>query len=224
MLQYPKFLAADVVRAILINFLVLSCLILILVTVCFYWVDRPVAIWMSHHFTYDRHGPLDRIHAKALTQLCYFGLIISFLFYYVLRWHKHHTRWMRCLSLLSTSVVFAYFAKTNLQYLFGRYVPRYPDSNSLLFVRRHQLYGFHWFQSGCFPSGHMTVFTAAIVAISLFYPKFRFIGLAILLILTGLLIALNYHFVSDIVAGAYLGGCTTMAIYYLYSRLGRYEV
>ncbi len=113
--------------------------------------------------------------------------------------HNVHTRFMQ---LCGISVPLAYVVKTVLQYAFGRADPR------MWLVHRH-LVGFHWFHSGAgytsFPSGHMTVFTALAAALWQQYPRYRTVYVAGVVLLGTALVATNYHFVSDVVAGAYLG-------------------
>jgi membrane-associated phospholipid phosphatase len=119
------------------------------------------------------------------------------------------------MGLLSVSVSVAFFIKTSLQFLFGRYAPRYFDSHVLMFVSDPDRYGFHWLHGGGFPSGHMCVFSAALTSVCLYYPAYRWIAGALLAILGGCLIVANYHFLSDVIAGAYLGVSITLAIHYL---------
>jgi membrane-associated phospholipid phosphatase len=68
---------------------------------------------------------------------------------------------------------------------------------------------FHWFNGGShydgFPSGHMPVFVALGIAMWKEYPRYRTLSAAILSVLALALILTDYHFVSDVVAGAYLG-------------------
>ncbi len=108
----------------------------------------------------------------------------------------------RFLRLCGTSVPLAFVAKTALQYVFGR-------ANTETWTLYHQLPRFYWFRAGegygSFPSGHMTVFTALVISFWQYYPCRRLVGVSFLLLLALALIATNYHFVSDVIAGAYLG-------------------
>jgi len=95
-----------------------------------------------------------------------------------------------------------YVAKTFLKYVFGR-------TNTREWLHKPDLYGFHWFQGGglnvSFPSGHMAVFSALAASLWRFYPSYRVIYALFLLVLAVALVATNYHYLSDVVAGAYLG-------------------
>ncbi len=110
-----------------------------------------------------------------------------------------HTRF---LQLCGVSVPLAYTAKTVLQYAFGRADPR-------LWLAHRQRVGLHWLPGGAgfprFPSGHRAGFMAAAAELWLRYPRFRAVYASCAVLLGSALVATNYHFVSDVVAGAYLG-------------------
>ena len=112
---------------------------------------------------------------------------------------NRHTRFLRTCG---TVLPVAFVAKTVFQYVFGRTDP-------YLWVFYHHLPHFHWFRIdegyGCFPSGHMTVFTALGVTLSHYHPRYRLFFLGSLILLGLLLIATDYHFVSDVTSGAFLG-------------------
>lgn len=95
----------------------------------------------------------------------------------------------------------SYLVKALLKLVFGR-------SNTRYWLENPGLYGFHWFQmkTGCdgFPSGHMLVIMALLAALWRFYPKTRPLGMVLATLLGAALIATNYHFLSDVIAGAYL--------------------
>lgn len=192
--------------------------ILIALVICCLFIDRPFAIEMSRLAWLKPSGALGFSMASFLTQVCYGLLVLVFVVYFCLSARGVKCKLLGCIAFVSQSVVFAFFIKSALQFFFGRYVPRYKGSDSLLFVRNQHLYGFHWFQSGCFPSGHMTVLTAAVISIALFYPWFKWIAFALMLVMAALLLLLNYHFLSDVIAGAYLGTSISLGIYYVKSH------
>ena len=195
------------------QFLMISLMVLAAICICVYGVDRSIAIWMQAHIPHAAKQLFGTALMTRLTQLVYVLLLIGFVIYYGLRWYGVQHRAMHCFALVAISVVFAYFAKTNLQYFFGRYVPKYPNAHQLLFVRKPHLYGFHGWMVGSFPSGHMSVFTALLVSIMLFYRKLRYLVIILLCILGVLLVAFNYHFISDVIAGTYLGAVISFGLY-----------
>jgi membrane-associated phospholipid phosphatase len=103
----------------------------------------------------------------------------------------------------------AFAAKTLLQWAFGR-------SSASAWVLYGELPRFHWFhlepRLGSFPSGHMTVFTALAAAVWLYDPRHRRFCIGFLAALGGALVLTTYHFLSDVIAGAYLGAATCLLI------------
>jgi membrane-associated phospholipid phosphatase len=109
----------------------------------------------------------------------------------------------RRFSQLAGSVLpFAYFLKWVFKYVFG-------GINTRAWLMNPVSSGFHWFHGGGdyngFPSGHMTVFTAFFAAIWMYYPRHRRLCFGTMLTLAIALIVTDYHFLSDVIAGAYLG-------------------
>ena len=108
----------------------------------------------------------------------------------------------RFFKLLGISLPMAFAIKALLKWVFGRMDARvwiiHPDE-----------YVFHWFHGGQgfqgFPSGHMLVFTPLLLALWDFYPRYRMVFLLAWLGLALALMVTEYHFLSDVVAGAYLG-------------------
>ena len=108
----------------------------------------------------------------------------------------------RFFLLSGTALPVAYVTKLMLKYLFGR-------MNTRTWLENPADRSFHWFHGGgeysSFPSGHMVVFTTLAVACWLFFPKYRVACLAVLIALAFALVATDYHFLSDVIAGGYLG-------------------
>jgi membrane-associated phospholipid phosphatase len=139
------------------------------------------------------------IVATALSWTCYFILMRRGV-------QNRHTRFLRTCG---TVLPIAYAAKGIFQYVFGRSTP-------YLWVFYHHLPRFYWFRMdegyGCFPSGHMTVFTALAVALSYSYPRYRLVFLVWLALLAFLLVATNYHFISDVTSGAFVGSVIALVV------------
>jgi membrane-associated phospholipid phosphatase len=108
----------------------------------------------------------------------------------------------RFFLLSGTALPASYVAKSMLKHLFGR-------MNTRAWMENGGDISFHWFRGGGeysgFPSGHMAVFTTLAVACWLFFPKYRATCLAAIAGLGIALIATDYHFLSDVIAGGYLG-------------------
>jgi membrane-associated phospholipid phosphatase len=100
------------------------------------------------------------------------------------------------------TVPMAFVLKSVLKPLFGR-------MNTQFWLLHQSEHDFLWFQPGRdysgFPSGHMAVFSAFIVSAWLCYPRFRLVYLGLMLMLGVALIVTGYHFLGDVLAGAFLG-------------------
>lgn len=111
---------------------------------------------------------------------------------------------------LAVAAPVSFLAKSLLKYAFGRI-------NTREWLLAPQEYGFHWFSGEerffGFPSGHMVVFVALFAVVWRFHPRWRPACLALLLVLALALIATNYHFLSDVIVGAYVGLVAEAGVY-----------
>ncbi len=124
------------------------------------------------------------------------------LFQWVLK--KKHLANKALLVLLSVSMAGAINAF--FKFFFGRYRPKA--------LVEEGLYGFTFFKAdyifNSFPSGHSNTAAAAMVALSLIFPRYRFLFLAFAFLIIFSRLALGVHYLSDVVWGAYLGGMTAL--------------
>jgi len=121
----------------------------------------------------------------------------------------------RLAKLVSWAAPASYLVKAVLKFVFGRV-------NTRIWLQQPELYGFHWFQKrpGCegFPSGHMVVIVTLLAALWRFYPKCRPWCLFLGVTLGVALVATDYHFLSDVIAGAYLGAALEAAVFWFLVR------
>ena len=194
----------DLPRLHQIGLTVLLCIGLVLIG--YFYIDRPLA-WLAydHHlrrflwlkyFTY-----LPDLLAFAATPI----LLLTPLAIRLPRLRGHGPRTLLAMSL---SLSVAVFIKNALKIIFGRAWPETWINHNLSLIQNH-VYGFFWFQNSqayhSFPSGHTTITFAAMSVLWLSLPRWRWLATLIcLLVIIGLL-GMDYHFFSDIVAGAFLG-------------------
>ncbi|MDO8953794.1 MAG: phosphatase PAP2 family protein [Gammaproteobacteria bacterium] len=198
-----------------IRYLVISLpVVLVLLLISYFFIDKSLSVWVFQFGLHKAPGFSSDVDL-IITQLVYCALLPTFAIYFYYQMQGHNSRLVRCLGLVCGSVSVAFFVKTSLQFLFGRYAPRYYQGKTLIFLQDPSRYGFHFLHGGGFPSGHMCVFTAALCAVCLYFPIYRWISGILLLLLAGCLIGANYHFLSDVIAGTYLGLSITLALYYL---------
>jgi membrane-associated phospholipid phosphatase len=175
----------------------------VIVALCLWSYDQMLAIYISQFLV--KHTKLHKYAADIPDFLLLIVCITTAIAFtgYLTRSRKGiYNKDTTFLHLTMYAVPATYAAKTLLKYVCGRTTPRE-------WLNKSDLYGFHWFRGNemqaAFPSGHMAVFTAMAASLWRFYPRYRVIYVLFLLALAVALIATNYHFLSDVVAGAYLG-------------------
>jgi membrane-associated phospholipid phosphatase len=186
------------------------------VTISYLWLDRPLAL-LAHAHTGERetfarftHIPDPFIPAACIVFVAcglwvFAGRMLS--------------RPMTVGALASVSVIVAETIKSGLKFVFGRLWPDTWVQNNPSFIH-DGAYGFNFFHGGAgyasFPSGHTTVTCALISVLWMLYPYWRPFYAAIVLAVAVGLIGANYHFLSDVIAGGFLGtstGWMTVAIW-----------
>ena len=181
----------------------LSCVVA--VGLCVAFVDRAFATWAHNTF----HG------ARAFVVLTHFadpilpgsalGLIAGAVAV-MSGWRPGRVG--RTFIACCMAALMAYAIKDQAKFAFGRLWPETWINSNPSWIS-NGAYGFAPFHGGAgwssFPSGHMTGVTAPASVLWRRSPRWRWpIGLFVLLVAVGLLGA-DYHFVSDVIAGAFLG-------------------
>ena len=175
---------------------------------CYAFVDRPVAEFVHAHlqqkaiFDSATHLP-DPFVPLALIALLYCGL--RKLAGGQIAGH------LESAMLCAFSMVWASGFKSALKLLIGRTWPETWIQNNPSYIGTHD-YGFHPFHSGpayqSFPSGHMALTTAIAWVVWIRYPRFRPLCLAAMAIVASGLVGMNYHFLSDVIGGWFVGFTT----------------
>jgi membrane-associated phospholipid phosphatase len=137
--------------------------------------------------------------------------------YLLLRRQGIFNKQARFSRLAGCAVPLAYFLKWLGKNIFGR-------TNTRVWIANQASDEFHWFHGSgvynSFPSGHMAVFAAFFATLWLFYPRYRTISIGLLLSLAVALLATDYHFLSDVIAGAYLGLLATCLTRICFEKYG----
>jgi membrane-associated phospholipid phosphatase len=192
-------------------FAVIASLILFLVIAgCIQFLDKEIAVKVMHFLQSIRtlHKATENI-PDLLPYLVGAGTILTWVIYLYRLSKKKYGIKTQFLFLSATALPAAYVLKTFFQFAFGRISAR----EWLLLKTPHHFNWFKDFGNGCFPSGHMTVFAAFGTAILIYYPQYRKAVLILLTLLGAALIATDYHYLSDVIAGAYLGVLTTYTLW-----------
>jgi membrane-associated phospholipid phosphatase len=173
-------------------------------------LDADISLFVQRQL--DRSALLERLIEGIPDLLLYLVLaitVLSWAGYFFLRRRAIHGREAKFLRACGTVAPLAFLSKAVLQYVFGR-------ANPHLWLLWHLPPRFYWFHThagyGSFPSGHMTVFTALMCTLIHYYPRYRPAIAASLFLLALTLVVTNYHFLSDVIAGAVLGATLAFII------------
>lgn len=199
----------DEYRRLLRRTLIITTLCIATVFICYFWIDRHVAFFVYRHnintiqvfrWLTDPPPEVQNWSALAVTILL------------VRRAWGPFLRWQKVLLVACISLIVADDFRISLGDVFGRYWPETwtHDNPSLIGTGT---YGFHAFQRGddigSFPSGHACRILGFAAVWMIAIPGSRTVQIAVTVLCIPILVslvAMNYHFVSDVIAGSVLGG------------------
>ena len=176
------------------------------VTVSYFFVDRPFAYFVYDEFRgyraiFDLFGRLPKVLGPLVM-----GCTLIFGVRAVMG--RPLTEIQTSIVLSALSLAFSAILTTWLKFSFGRTWPEtwVQDNPSLI---RDGVHNFNPFHGGpgfaAFPSGHMVAISAIVSAFWFLHPRSRLIcAICIATVFIGQLAA-NYHFVSDLIAGGFIG-------------------
>ena len=177
----------------------------IAVTVSYLWLDRPIALLA--------HAELQGFHLFEKLTLIPDALVpLAVVAFMVLGLRglsgRKLSRFQTVMLLSGVSLAVAAIIKDQLKFAFGRPWPETWTRNNLSFIR-DGAYGFYPFHGGggyaSFPSGHTTMICTVMTVLWICYPRFRpAYALCMAAVAVGL-VGANFHFLSDVIAGGFLG-------------------
>jgi membrane-associated phospholipid phosphatase len=178
---------------------------IVAVVICYFFVDRPAAFFVH------RHRPPCVDELRWLTEppplvQSWSPLVLVLLA--IRRAVGPWRHWQAALFLACVSVIVADQFRESLGDLCGRCWPEtWHDNNPSLIGTG--AYGFHPFQVGddvgSFPSGHAARIAAFFSVLWLTMPRGRWLYAVFAAPMLIALVALNYHFVGDVIAGSVIG-------------------
>jgi membrane-associated phospholipid phosphatase len=178
----------------------------LLVTLCYFFVDARVAFFVHDHQVGQHYPWLKRLTFIPIG--CEVIAAVLVVVAAVRRAWGPLTRFGTTLLAASVSLMITLVLRDYLKYVFGRYWPETWIDNNPSLIRDHA-YGFHPFHEGVayssFPSGHTARIFAFVSVLWLAYPKGRLLYLLVTVAAMAGLVGMDYHFVGDVVGGAFLG-------------------
>lgn len=175
------------------------------VVASYLWVDRPLS-----HLVHDALAQFDIFEKLTLVPNALVAIAVLAVVAVGLRGlsNKPLSRLESVLLLCGLSLAVANIVKNELKFAFGRTWPETWMRNNPSFIR-DDVYGFFPFHGGSgfasFPSGHTTAICTVMTVLWICYPRYRVLyALAIAAMAIGL-VGADFHFLSDVIAGAFLG-------------------
>ena len=175
------------------------------VTGSYLWLDRPIA-----HLAHDKLQEFNLFEKLTLIPNALTPLAIVAMLALALRGLTGHklSRFQTVVLLSSISLAVAVVIKDQLKFAFGRPWPETWIGHNRSFIR-DGAYGFYPFHGGegyaSFPSGHMTMTCTVLTILWICYPVFRPVYAVCMAAVAIGLVGANFHFLSDVIAGAFLG-------------------
>ena len=187
----------------------LSCLVL--TGLCILFLDRPIATW-SHEAL---HRPAAAVTLTKLANVRVIDVaalavpaVALILWLYLRRTGRPLPTAWRTAVAACLAVLLATCLVVLLKYGFGRLWPDTWVNNNPSWIG-NRAYGFSPFHGGrgwaSFPSGHTARSTAPFAVLWQRVPAWRVLWVLPALIIAAALIACNFHFLGDCVAGVFVG-------------------
>ena len=184
------------------NWLLALALCVVAVGLCIGFVDRPLAEWLDAHVRHTEFWA-----ALHLALYPFLLVVLAALFFLIgcgvsMISGRSLRPWTAIPILCSWATMWAVASEIILKRIFGR---GWTDPT---FVREH-LYGFHFLHGethwDAFPSGTATVSFAILSVLWILRPRWRVAGTATVVLLSVAVVIGNYHWLSDVIAGGFLG-------------------
>ncbi len=191
----------------------------VLVAVAIVWLDRPVAIWFKAHG--DETMNLFRRLSLPGDSVWYLagGGIGAPLVYFLSRRYLGPAR-DRLLKLASRfAFIFLAVAATGLavdllKILIGRARPKHLFQDGLMAMAPGSLASSWW----SFPSGHSTTVGAVAMTLTLIFPRLAWAWILLALTVAFGRIGATAHFISDTIAGLWLGAIGALVVSWALAR------
>ncbi len=174
-----------------------------MVVLSYFYLDRFVADFSHNYFIY---------YEKYFNWMTYIPAVLTYISpitIIILAIKSHLNKTQKMFFSMSLALLLATALKDELKVIFGRLWPATWINNNLSWLH-DRAYGFNFFHGNnaayqSFPSGHTAAIFAVMSVLWIVYPKYRWLSVLTCTMVISGLIVMDYHFVGDIIAGAFLG-------------------
>ncbi|HJO93085.1 MAG TPA: phosphatase PAP2 family protein [Victivallales bacterium] len=188
--------------------LLLTGIGIILIIIFYKYIDKPVAFAVHDYLSKYTTLMLIFYCLEHIANVIFFTVPILYIYLFTRYARKLFSLFDKFLFSYCTSIVTVVIIKDLLKGVFGRYWPQTYINGNLSLIGM-DAYGFNFFHTGLayqsFPSGHTCVIFAAMTVVWLEYPKLKWLAITLSICVMVGLIGLDYHFVSDVIAGMIVG-------------------
>jgi membrane-associated phospholipid phosphatase len=204
-------------RSLWTSTIILLLLGAVLSAVCYFFVDRPVALFFHNHVI-DLHDLL--VQAEQLSDWLKYATLVAIPLVVLWRLWKRGGHFQTVLLALSADWIVITVLKVLAKGVCGRSWPQTWDSNgpSWLDTGEYGFHPFHFDKPYAFPSGHAAVVFSVAAVLWFSYPRWRWCYALVCAAMCVALVVLNYHFVGDVVAGAAMGSITGLWVWRFFQR------
>lgn len=188
------------------------------------WGDRPIAFALRRHLPLETFGffkvltdvgPAGLWYAMAAALLLGGRILAGFAI--DIETHDQYMRLARGAWFILVAMATSGLAALGLRFACGRYRPRYLFLNGLYGL---DPFGIHMGMYS-FPSGHTQTVVAAMLALYYVYPRYNLLYILIAVLMGASRAVTTVHYVSDVLAGAFIAVAVTRVLKFLFERGGR---
>jgi membrane-associated phospholipid phosphatase len=188
---------------------ILLCIVVVVCSVLY--IDQPVARFFATFHIYEKVLPNPLFYTPILTASGIVGVVVASILAIAPR---RRSELLSAVIVAGAAMVFT-FCLTDfvLKPLFARSLP--------YAYLQHAEYGFHWLDKGSqfvsFPSGHAAQIGSLASVFWIRYPRWRTGYGLVALIVALVMIAGEWHFVSDVIAGGFIGAIVGAAAIHVFA-------
>lgn len=197
-------------------------IVVLVVFICCRYLDAPIAVHASYILKSSTilHAATSNIPDVLFPLVCFISIVLWGR-YFILKRRRVLKEQSYFCRVAGIAVPLAFILKWPLKFVFGR-------TETRIWLSGCSSDNFHWFHWGAgyqsFPSGHMMVFCALFAALWIYYSRYRPVYAGFILLLAAALVLTDYHYLSDVIAGGYLGIFTTYLTKIFFQKKGTRQI